>query len=114
MLLANIIKEVQSHSCSKGLYQLRLCPGGSSESPAHNKAQGFLSTYQLNSPMPPAAHGDFGMLAVWDCALFQHLSRPGYPIFKGKPRSGCGCHICHILGICDMLMSFLILAATLR
>lgn len=44
------------------------------------------------------------MQALWDCVLFQHLRRLNYPVFEGKPGSGCGHYICQILGICDMLV----------
>lgn len=54
--------------------------------------------------MPPAACGDPGIKAVLDCALFQHLSRPDYPVLTGKPESGYGSYICHIFGICDILV----------
>lgn len=47
------------------------------------------------------------MQAILDCALFQHLSRPDYPVLTGKPGSGYGCYICHILGICDILVLLL-------
>lgn len=38
-----------------------------------------------------------------DCALVQRLGKQDYPVFQGKPGSGCGHYICHIPGTCDML-----------
>ena len=44
-----------------------------------------------------------GKAGCLDCALVQHLGKQDYPVFQGKPGSGCGHYICHIPGTCDML-----------